>query len=265
MYFKEVERVEYKENILFEVIFQARFPEIMKISHEDPVKFQDIIRKEDYPESDTNIPTLPSDMPEGMKMTISASVRKEFLFFSEEKNWQVSLGKDFIALSCKGDYLNYDDFRNRLKKVLNIFIEVYQPAYFSRIGLRYRNIVNHSTLPLEGTSVRDYIPDYIFPELGEDISKDVVALEKLSQFEDENIKTNVSHVLAKLSGKYGQKQINDEESYLIDIDCYYQNKIRGIDDVLTRCDSFKKTEWNIFQWSITDKLQERMGSKQSSI
>ena len=43
MHFKKFERVEYEKNILFEVVFQARFPEIMKISHEQPVDFQDII------------------------------------------------------------------------------------------------------------------------------------------------------------------------------------------------------------------------------
>ena len=36
MHFEEFERVEYKQNILFEVVFQARFPDIMKISQEDP-------------------------------------------------------------------------------------------------------------------------------------------------------------------------------------------------------------------------------------
>lgn len=59
MNFQERERVEYEHNILFEVVFQASFPEIMKISQEAPGAFQDIVRKKGYPEFSSEIPLLP--------------------------------------------------------------------------------------------------------------------------------------------------------------------------------------------------------------
>ena len=55
MRFEEAKRVEYKHNILFNVVFQARFPEIMKIPHEEPAAFQDILRKAGYPETGSNL------------------------------------------------------------------------------------------------------------------------------------------------------------------------------------------------------------------
>ena len=36
MHFENYELVQYKHNILFNVVFQARFPEIMRIEHEPP-------------------------------------------------------------------------------------------------------------------------------------------------------------------------------------------------------------------------------------
>ncbi len=36
MHFENYEPVQYKHNILFNVVFQARFPEIMRIEHEPP-------------------------------------------------------------------------------------------------------------------------------------------------------------------------------------------------------------------------------------
>lgn len=259
MHFDKFERVEYEKNILFEVVFQARFPEIMKISSEEPVDFQDIIRKEGYPESGSNISNLPQDIPAEIKKMISGD--KEFFFFSEDKDWQVSLAKNFIALTCKGKYLNYPDFKERLKKVLETFSKVYEPAYFSRIGLRYRNIVNDSLIPLNGKTTRDCIPDYIFPELRLPIAIDAKALEKVSQFDDNEIKVNVSHALVKVSGKFGQEQISNKESYLVDIDCFCEKKIQEIDNALTKCDEFKNNEWDIFQWSITDELRNAMVEK----
>ncbi|MCK4841961.1 MAG: TIGR04255 family protein [Methylococcales bacterium] len=259
MHFKQFERVEYEKNILFEVVFQARFPEIMKISREEPADFQDIIRKEGYPESGSNVPNLPQDIPNELKRMLSDE--KVFLFFSEDKNWQVSLTKNFIALACKDNYLNYQDFRERLGKVLDTFNKVYEPSYFSRTGLRYRNIVNDKALLIKEKSVRDFVPDYIFPELNQPIEEDSNTLEKTTLFDDGNIKANVAHTLAKVSGDFGKKQITDIESYIIDIDCFSENKIQGISNVLTRCDTFKETEWNIFQWSITDELRQSMGRK----
>ena len=63
MRFKEIDRVVYKHNILFEVIFQARFPEILKIAQGIPVEFQDIVRKEGYLEPVSDVTVFSSNMP----------------------------------------------------------------------------------------------------------------------------------------------------------------------------------------------------------
>jgi len=260
MKFKHVERVEYENNILFEVVFQARFPEIMRISGEEPVAFQDIIRKKGYPESGTNIPNLPQDIPDDIKRLISSD--KSYLFSSEDNNWQISLTKNFIALTCRGEYLNFTDFHDRLKVVLETFTDVYEPSYFSRTGLRYRNNANRVSLPLYVGNIRDLIPEYIFPELKEHIATETVSIEKKALFDDGNIKVNVNHTLAVLSGQFGKNQITDQESYIIDIDCFSETNTHGVKNVLTKCKAFKDLEWNIFQWSVNNQLRESMGNEQ---
>jgi uncharacterized protein (TIGR04255 family) len=261
MRFKEFERVEYQHNLLFNVVFQARFPDIMKISQEMPVEFQDIVRKQGYPESSSNVPVLPSGIPNELKELISTD--KSFDFFSAEKDWQVSLTKNFIALACTGKYKNYKDFRERLEKVLEIFSEIYEPSYFTRIGLRYQNIANSIFLPHMKQGVETFIPHHVFPELATPIITDIEALERKSQFNDGTVKATVVHVLSRVSGKFGQKQLINEKSYIIDIDCFSESKTEGINDALTRCDIFKRLNWNIFQWSITDNLRDAMGRPKS--
>lgn len=261
MNFQEFERVEYEHNILFEVVFQASFPEIMKISQEAPAEFQDIVRKKGYPEFSSEISLLPPGMPKEFEEAVSTN--KLFRFFSEDRNWQISLANNFIALACIGNYRNYADFKERLKKVLQTFNEIYTPSYFTRIGLRYRDIANGVSLPQIKKGVEVFIPEYIFPELATSIAEDIDTLQKVSQFNDGNVRANVVHVLSKVSGKFGQKQLANEKSYIIDVDCFSESRIEGINNVLTKCDTFKRLNWNIFQWSITDNLREAMGRSQS--
>ena len=163
-----------------------------------------------------------------------------------------------MALTFSGNYRIYADFRERLKKVLQIFNRIYKPAYFTRIGLRHKNIANKVSLPHAKQVVETYIPKYIFPELDTAIAVDIETLQKISQFNDGEMKANVAHILSNISGKFRQEQFTNEKSYMIDIDCYSESKTEGIEDVLTKCDTFKRLNWYIFQWSITDALREIM-------
>ena len=255
MNFKEIKRVKYKHNILFEVVFQARFPDIIKISREDPIEFQDIVRKEGYPEFELDVPLVPQGMPKELESVVSGD--KTYRFFTAERDWQISLAKNFIAFACTANYKDYEDFSERLKKILELFDKIYEPSYFTRIGLRYRDIANDTFLRQEGMDIKSFVPDYIFPELS--VATDIKSLRKVSQFDDGDMKTNVIHILSEASGGFGRHQLENEESYIIDVDCFVESKIERINDVLKRCNSFKRIIWNIFQWSISDKLRDILG------
>lgn len=261
MRFEKFERVEYKHNILFEVLFQARFPEILKISQEMPTNFQDTVRKEGYPELVLDIPALTPTTPKELEEVVSTA--KVFHFLSEEKDWKVSLSKDFIALTCSGNYRNYVDFREKLENLLQTFSKIYEPSYFTRIGLRHKNVANKVSLPHAKQGVEAFIPRHIFPELATPIAVDIETLRKISQFNDGNMKANVAHVLSKVSGRFRKKQFANERSYVIDVDCFSESRIGGTNDVLTKCDIFKRLSWNIFQWSITDNLRDAMERSKS--
>jgi uncharacterized protein (TIGR04255 family) len=62
-----------------------------------------------------------------------------------------------------------------------------------------------------------------------------------------------------MSGRFRRKEFVNEKSYVIDVDCFSESRVGSINDVLTRCDAFKRLSWNIFQWSITDDLRDAMG------
>ncbi len=250
-------RTEYQNNILFEVIFQARFPRIMKISNEQPANFQDQIRKKGFPEYKIKkAPAFPPDVPEQIHKALSR-LDDEYMFFSEDGKWQITLTKGFIALKY-ADYKNYTEFEERLKTMLEVFGKEYAPNYFNRIGLRYLNLANKKILETD-KDIREFVPSHIAPELKESISDEVEVIEKTLQLKDESSTVNVRYFYGELSGKFGKYNLNDEKSYIIDIDCFTTKKIREVEDAIAASRTFNQGNIrNIFQWSITDTLREAM-------
>ena len=257
------QRTEYQRNILFEVIFQARFPRIMKISNELPVNFQDQIRRQGFPETEIKkVSDVPAaiPIPEQIRQAVLGLGDDEYRFFSEDRKWQITLTKDSVALQCTG-YKNYTEFEERLRTTLAVFGKEYEPNYFNRIGLRYRNLANKTTLGID-KDIREFVPAHVAPELQESTKDEikVKGIEKILVLEDETSTVNVRYVYGELSGKVGIYNLNDEKSYIIDIDCYTTEKKRKVEDAIATSRTFNRGNIrNIFQWSITDTLREAMG------
>lgn len=87
-------------------------------------------------------------------------------FVSADGLWKINLTKDFIALSTLR-YTQWEDFALRLDKPLAQFIQVYEPAFFERVGLRYVNAVSRKALGLTDLLWDDLIRSPYLGILGE--------------------------------------------------------------------------------------------------
>ena len=251
MHFGEFKRVIYEHNILFDLALQAQFPDIVKIQ-ENPGEFQDILRKNGYPEYD-------SDILEAEESEDASAEEKIFRFLSADKDWQIFLTKSTIGLGCSGNYRNYEDHRERFKTVLELFREVYDPSNFTHVGLRQRSIANKTILPHVKTDIKEFIPDHIFPELSTSLASSIERLRKVSHFNEGDLNARIIHVFSEVSGTFGNTAVENEESYIIDMTCFVEENIERTDDALSRYDRFTEITRNIFEWSITDKLREVLG------
>ena len=97
MHFENVEILEYKRSTLFEVAFQARFPEILEIQSEAPIAFQEELIKEGYTEIRSRVQY--GDLPSNQTLEPS----KIFNFLSEQDDWEVTLSRHYLTLSCYGN------------------------------------------------------------------------------------------------------------------------------------------------------------------
>ena len=170
--FSNESRCIYQNNQLAEVICQLRFPEILTIGANLPVDFQEAIRDE-FPiySSRKEIPAPKLTGTPGHLNVDKQEPVINYQFASADGIWRVNLTGKFISLACTR-YTRWEDFAKKLDKPLVAFIQIYKPAFFERIGLRYLNFFSRKDLEIEGTPFNMmFQPCYLGPLGEEDVAE----------------------------------------------------------------------------------------------
>ncbi|WP_017303492.1 TIGR04255 family protein [Spirulina subsalsa] len=251
----EFERVIYERNPLVEVVCQLSFPPILKITHQEPVEFQDRIRSQ-YPLFETNKLQLPSEVSQLVQqLGLPQTPNRTYRFQSEDQKWSLSITQDFIALTTSS-YERYEQFKQRLEQALDVFENIYQPSFYNRIGLRYQNLIIRSKLGLEDTEWSDLIAKNIAYELYEDnVYLSIQTMVKNLVLKTDIGKTNFNHGLVFVKDSQNSKP---ETAYLLDADFYTEQKIEKNQDVWNLLTQFNQSARQLFRWSITDTLHHAM-------
>ncbi len=262
MPFPVTPRVIYQDNPLIEVVCQLRFPPILKIDHELPALFQEAIRS-NYPnfvevsgistqtEPMVN-PGNPNDIFEQLTKQNFISF-KEYRFSSSDEIWKVTLSRTFIALSTS-KYERWEEFRSKLEFLFNKFIEIYNPSYFSRIGLRYIDLVDREKLNIKEVSWNDLLQDYVLGLISTPEGKTIKAFEckyELGLADEESI------VAIRTSFAKANESKNLYESFVIDSDFFNNNKTTSI-EVFNKLDFFHDRATRLIRWAIKPKLHDAL-------
>ena len=155
-----MKRVIYKKNPLIEVILQVRFPTILTINSNDPVDFQEAIRK-DYPvyqlgiEREQELSFIAKE--DSLFPTLQEKKQhKNHAFVSPDGKYKVNLTSSFVSMSTV-NYTRWEDFFSRFRSVLANFVDVYHPAFYERIGLRYIDAFSREKLNITDKSWKELI------------------------------------------------------------------------------------------------------------
>ena len=165
MLFSAHPRAQYRKAPAHEVICQLRFPTILSINTVEPADFQEAIRAE-FPKyarrQDTTPPKITLVNGSAPKVEQQPPVIN-YHFLSADNQWKLNLTKDFIALSTL-HYTGCEEFARHLDNPLAALTQLYKPAYFQRVGLRYVNIFSRSSLGIEDAKWAELIsPAYVGP------------------------------------------------------------------------------------------------------
>lgn len=168
-------RCRYQSNQLADVICQLRFPQILTIQANLPVDFQEAIRDE-FPQFSSR-KEMPAPKLQGTPGNLNVQNQDpvtNYQFTSADGVWRVNLTSGFISLACNR-YVCWEDFARKLDKPLAAFIQIYKPAYFERVGLRYLNFISRYELGLEGIPFSELIqPCWLGPLAEEDMAENML-------------------------------------------------------------------------------------------
>lgn len=250
-------RCRYGANQLAEVICQFYFPEILAIAANPPVDFQEAIRDQ-FPRFHRRmeIPAPKMVGKPGQFRLENQPGNINCQFATADNIWRVNLTTRFISLSCSR-YTCWEDFAAHLDKPLAAFIQIYRPAYFQRVGLRYINTISRQVLGLEGKRFSELIaPQYLGPLAMEEINES--AATRCTLDTEMAIRGGCRLKLHAGPGQVRRMGNEDKETkFIFDQDLYIAGNI-PLNLSAAALNTLHSQAWSIFRGAITDTLHRAM-------
>lgn len=255
MLFGDNDRYSYVRPQLIETICQLRFPTILSIGSTDPVQFQEAIRA-DFPRYAARQEQQNPKVVNGKLEQVPPITNYNFI--STDGRWKVNMTKDFIALSTLA-YTRWEDFAQKLDKVLALFIQIYQPAFFERIGLRYVNAFSRKALGLQESLWDDLINAPFIGILSEpDVderaaSKSALDVE-MSLGDKRHMKLHAGPGLLNSNGKQ-----DPEPRFILDGDFSVVDKSIPADRIAGDLSALHDYAVRLFNAAVSQELKDAMG------
>lgn len=259
MPFPDKKRIIYKNNPLDQVVCQIRFPSILKIESEAPSDFQEIIRKKfpKYREKFEWSFSLQNPMkgnlaPDNISDAAKQSTSKNHEFSTKNNDWKINLTRSFLALSTK-NYLRWEEFLKILLFGIDALNKVYKPMNYSRVGLRYIDIIKRSVLNLTSDPWSELLNSSIIG-----MSTDKIIGKSVQNFKNEfNLILSDKESKLKMIVQPVTSKNDSEECIMIDSDLYFEGDVVK-EDLVDRLNYFNERSSRLIQWCVSEKLHKAM-------
>ncbi len=254
MLFSDNARYAYANSPLIETICQLRFPTILSIGSTDPAQFQETVRA-DFPRYVARQEQQPPRLVNGKVEQLPAVTNYNFI--STDGFWKINLTNTFVALSTLR-YTRWEEFAQKLDKVLALFIQIYQPAFFERIGLRYVNAFSRKRLGLQGELWDDLINAPFIGVLDQpDVDETKVGKNAL------DVEMVLDHgcrmKLHAGPGLLGGGKQDPEPKFILDGDFSVLDKQLPAEQIAAHLSSLHDYAVRLFNAAVTKELHDAMG------
>lgn len=248
------EHVVYNSQHLSRVVSQLRFDPVLKIAAQDPWEFQEAIR--------ASFPLLePRRSPEFRVSVVQQSPpevaeRIDWRFVSTDRKRTVTLSSDFLAYEV-AQYEDFNDFQAAFAPVRDALVGIYAVPEFTRVGLRYRNAFGS-----DAGVPADVLNPFMIGLLGSPLAPNISQWRSEYVLEAEHrigIRLELTRPRARPTaiGSAGE----GDRTLFLDIDHFVAER-RLAEDVAGLLEQFHATNYQLFRWSITPALHERMDPRQ---
>jgi uncharacterized protein (TIGR04255 family) len=254
-FFPHSDRVLYGRNPLNEVICQVRFPSILKIESDPPAAFQEKIRNR-FPLLERASTGLSSKVPAEILKAIGAPAPTgTYSFIAEDGNSRANLTSESLAV-LTSSYTRWEDFQADISLALGSLEEIYRPSFYSRVGLRYQNVITRSELGLDVGWA-----DLLRPEIAAELTIPVWAqrVEAIRKA----IRCRINEMGDHFIMQHGLAEVEDSDElhYMLDFDYYVEEKTET-GNVSAVIDRLHGHSGKAFRWSISQALHDAMEPQQ---
>lgn len=255
MSFPKTPRVEFNRNPLISVICQLRFPTILSIATTEPAGFQEKIRGE-YPIYEKQQGHQPPEELAGLLQNLGVRLpgsETSHTFKTESGTRHIGLTRDFVAITDE-KYRRWEEFSGEIMRALEALEDLYHPNFYTRVGLRYVDVINRSALGIAGVDWHELINPQLLGALGtEQIGPQVkeIETESLIRLDETEGFVKLRHGLRKHEDRAG------ETMYVFDSDFFIAEK-REKPDVSAILHNFHEIAGNLFRWAIKPKLHRAL-------
>lgn len=260
-------RVVYKHNPLAEVICQIRFAKVASLSAEEEAGLSTELAAMGYavPSNEIflaapKIVVAPGGDPQADVVLQQTKVRH---FSSSDGAWRVSVSSEFVALTCL-KYESWGTFLPRLLSAERLLNNMRPDALPTRIGLRYKDLVEREPLSLGQTPWHELISSFLLGPLMPDalaVGQTVTGNEVGSLLAQALLR--VDDCMLLLQSSLLRSNDDSREAFLIDSDFFHEGGLSS--DLLsdesalrTKLDGLHAHAGALFRRCITERLHDAL-------
>lgn len=229
----------YKRNFLRQVVCELRFPTLMELGEpRPPTSLVAALRKE-YPHLE-----LANEVTLAVGGGVPGS-NNAHVFRSTKLNWTVSIKQSALSIDTT-TYSNYAHMKERVLRVVEAASKIIDTDFFTRIGLRYINVIDSGTNP-----ANDWVnPDLVAP-LSSGYFNGVQEYAGKIQLTAPDGGCLLQHGI-RLKQPHLGEVVSPE--YLLDIDAF-RNEV-AVSDSGTVLDALHAQAFDLFDWTLGPKARE---------
>lgn len=249
-----------KKSPLALAVAQVQFPAILSIQTDDArlARFQDEIRDK-YPYLFLGQQFGFSVGPQGVEQQQVAA--KVYQFADASRDWSVTLTTNSIALEAR-NYTHYEDFSERVLRIVDAASKVYRIDFRERLGLRYVNEIRHPNVSTPADWASLINPELLGPLANKGLSSLIDFSYQEAGLQLSNGRLTLRHghfaqgtTVAPPPGAMPQEQ--DDPFYLLDFDAFDEQG-RDLDrhtlEELFR--SYNHTMFQLLHWGVQKELYD---------
>lgn len=237
----------YKRNFLKQAVCELRFPTLMELGEARPPAALVTALRKDYPHLE-----LANEVMIGIGGGVPGG-NNAHIFRSSKLTWTVSLKQSSLSIETKA-YTEYAQLKERVLKVVAAAVKIIDSDFFTRIGLRYINVID----PDDADPTDGWInPQIVQPLLSQKFTGIQEYAGRIQLNSDDGGCLLQHGIRLRQSRRDGNTQYPE---YLLDIDAYRNDVVLA--DAESALDVMHSQAFDVFDWCLADKAREYLSSKE---